>query len=223
MRRRRPHGRRLHRSPPPFLGSRSAAAGEERRTRPPTRSPFSSQYGGGGGGGGSGTRKCRRVGLADRQAIDEGRYCGTDWPTGSGTTTKPRAKSRLVAARRESGRTLASCSHFAAHAAQPGRAKCRQLRFTEAAAIQRRDLPQCKKISQRYTDALDGTMECNSHFSRCQTILLFLLSSRERKEPSGVAVAAAAAVCGPRSLASGLAAGGDEERWSVSSTDYLSS
>ena len=38
----------------------------------------------------------------------------------------------------------------------------------------------------------------------------FILSSRERKEPRGDA--AAATVCGPRSLASGLAAGGDEER-----------
>jgi len=43
--------------------------------------------------------------------------------------------------------------------------------------------------------------------------------SRERKEPRGDA--AAATVCGPRSLASGLAAGGDEERGSVSSTDRL--
>ena len=43
---------------------------------------------------------------------------------------------------------------------------------------------------------------------------------RERKERSG---AAAATVCSPRSLASGLATGGDEERGSVSSTDRLSS
>ena len=43
---------------------------------------------------------------------------------------------------------------------------------------------------------------------------------RERKERRGAA--AAATICGPRSLASGLAAGGDEERGSVSSTDRLS-
>ena len=43
----------------------------------------------------------------------------------------------------------------------------------------------------------------------------------ERKEPRGAATAAT--VYGPRSLASGLAAGGDEERGSVSSTDRLSS
>ncbi|KAG2579884.1 hypothetical protein PVAP13_6NG312537 [Panicum virgatum] len=42
----------------------------------------------------------------------------------------------------------------------------------------------------------------------------------ERKEPRGDA---AATICGPHSLASGLAAGGDEERGSVSSTDHQSS
>ena len=46
-----------------------------------------------------------------------------------------------------------------------------------------------------------------------------IASSHERKDPRGAA--AAATVCGPRSLASGLAAGGDEERGSVSSTDRL--
>ena len=48
------------------------------------------------------------------------------------------------------------------------------------------------------------------------------LSRGERKEPRAAA-AAAATICGPHSLASGLAAGGDEERGSVSSTDRLSS
>ena len=47
------------------------------------------------------------------------------------------------------------------------------------------------------------------------------LSRGKRKEPRGNA--AAATICGPRSLASGLAAGGDEERGSVSSIDRLSS
>jgi len=57
-------------------------------------------------------------------------------------------------------------------------------------------------------------MHISMHNPIHKTISNFILSSRERKEPRGDA--AAATVCGPCSLASGLAAGGDEERGSVS-------